>query len=48
MNSSSEMRDYYEHSENFMENVLIIDHVLENKLFISRITGVLSFMDQGK
>ena len=31
MNSSSEMRDYYVHSENFTENELIIDHVHESR-----------------
>ena len=31
MNSSSEMRDYYVHLENFTENELIIDHVHESR-----------------
>ena len=31
MNSSSEMRDYYVHSENFTEIELIIDHVHESR-----------------
>ena len=31
MNSSSEMRDYYVHSENFTENELIIGHVHESR-----------------
>ena len=31
MNSSSEMRDYYAHPENFTENELIIDHVHESR-----------------
>ena len=50
MNSSSEMRDYYVHSENFTRNELIIDHAHESReinwlfhesreYFHSRITG---------
>ena len=50
MNSSSEMRDYYVHSENFTGNELIIDHAHESReinllfhesreYFHSRITG---------
>ena len=31
LNSSSEMRDYYVHSENFTENEPIIDHVHESR-----------------
>ena len=31
MNSSSEMRDCYVHSENFTENEVIIDHVHESR-----------------
>ena len=31
MNSSSEMRDHYAHSENVTKNELIIDHVHESR-----------------
>ena len=42
MNSSSEMRDYYVHSENFTENELIIDHVHESRE-INYLLSIISY-----